>query len=158
MLIFFWKSLRKFSKNFRIFWKLFVRFVLSKIFPEIGRAETIRLVQKSSNFELSSRFFGRLKTETKRNSQFLYISCFYPGVVRPGFLNSQKTTPTTKKQGPWDSYFRNSWGCQRRLFDKRSWISWNVRWEASFSFFGCFSASGSPGLDFFPEKSLRNLS
>ena len=56
---------RKFSKIFRIFWKLFVRFVLSKIFPEIGRAETIRLVQKSSNFELSSRFFGRLKTETK---------------------------------------------------------------------------------------------
>ena len=47
--------------NFRIFQKLFVRFVLSKIFPEMGYAETIRLVQKSSNFELSSRFFGPLK-------------------------------------------------------------------------------------------------
>ena len=53
-----------FLKNFRIFRKLFVRFVRSKIFPEIGRAETIRLVQKSSNFEPSSRFFGRLKTES----------------------------------------------------------------------------------------------
>ena len=64
------KILRKiFPENFRIFFeffkKLFVRFVLSKIFLEIGRAETIRLVHKSSNFELSSRFFGRLKTETK---------------------------------------------------------------------------------------------
>ena len=55
------KATNFFSKIFRIFRKLFVRFVLSKIFPEIGRAETIRLVQKSSNFELSSRFFGRLK-------------------------------------------------------------------------------------------------
>ena len=62
---------KKILKNFRIFRKLFVRFVRSKIFPEIGRAETIRLVQKSSNFELSSRFFGRLKTETKR---LAYIS------------------------------------------------------------------------------------
>ena len=67
------KFSKKFSKNFskkvlkifRIFRKLFVHFVRTKIFPEIGRAETIRLVQKSSNFELSSRFFGRLKTETK---------------------------------------------------------------------------------------------
>ena len=46
------------NSNFR---KLFVRFVLSKNFPEIGRAETIRLVRTSSNFELSSRFFGGLK-------------------------------------------------------------------------------------------------
>ena len=58
------KFLKKFLKKFRIFRKLFVRFVRSKIFPEIGRAETIRLVQKSSNFEPSSRFFGRLKTES----------------------------------------------------------------------------------------------
>ena len=29
--------------------------------PVIGRVETIRLVQKSSNFKLSSQFFGRLK-------------------------------------------------------------------------------------------------
>ena len=62
-----------FLKNFRIFRKLFVRFVRSKIFPEIGRAETIRLVQKSSNFEPSSRFFGRLKTESSETkSHSLY--------------------------------------------------------------------------------------
>ena len=59
------KNFSNFFLNFRIFRKLFVRFVRSMFFPEIGRAETIRLVQKSSNFELSSRFFGRLKTETK---------------------------------------------------------------------------------------------
>ena len=54
-----------FERIFKKIRKLFVHFVLSKYFREIGRAETIRLVQKSSNFELSSRFFGRLKTETK---------------------------------------------------------------------------------------------
>ena len=43
-----------FSTIFRIFRKLFVNFVLSKIFPEIGGAETIRLVQKSSKSEPSS--------------------------------------------------------------------------------------------------------
>ena len=64
---------KKKLKNFRIFRKLFVRFVRSKIFPEIGRAETIRLVQKSSNFEPSSRFFGRLKTESSETkSHSLY--------------------------------------------------------------------------------------
>ena len=31
------------------------------MFPEIGGAETIRLVWKSSKSELSSRFFSRLK-------------------------------------------------------------------------------------------------
>ena len=49
------------SKSFQIFRNIFVRFVLSKIFQKIGRAETIRLVRKSSKSELSSRFFGRLK-------------------------------------------------------------------------------------------------
>ena len=44
--------------NFSI---LFVRFVLSIFFPEIGRAETNRFVQKSSISELPARFFGRLK-------------------------------------------------------------------------------------------------
>ena len=53
--------LPNFFENVSNFRNLFVRFVLSKIFPEIGRAKTIRFVQKSSNFELSSRFFGRLK-------------------------------------------------------------------------------------------------
>ena len=43
------------------FQKLIDRFVLSKNFPQTGRAETIRLVRKSLNFELSSRFFDRLK-------------------------------------------------------------------------------------------------
>ena len=52
---------RIFSTIFRIFRKLFVNFVLSNFFPEIGHAEMIRLVHKSSNFELSPRFFGRLK-------------------------------------------------------------------------------------------------
>ena len=52
------KLFRFFFENFR---KLFVRSVLLKIFPEIGGAETIRFVRKLSNFELSSRFFGRLK-------------------------------------------------------------------------------------------------
>ena len=66
----FWKNETNekfFRKKIQIFEKLFVRFVLSKLFPEIGGAQTIRLVQKSSNFELSSWFFGRLTTETKRN-------------------------------------------------------------------------------------------
>ena len=67
---FFRKKIRFFFENFRIFRKIFVHFVRSKNFPEIGRAETIRLVQKSSNFELSSRFFGRLKTETKAHSLY----------------------------------------------------------------------------------------
>ena len=55
------KNSKMFSKIFRIFRKLFVSFVLSKISPEKGRAETIRLVRKLSKSELSSRFFGRLK-------------------------------------------------------------------------------------------------
>ena len=38
--------------------------MISKIFPEIGRAETIHLVRKSSNSEPSSWFFGRLKIWT----------------------------------------------------------------------------------------------
>ena len=38
--------------------------MISKFLPEIGRAETIHLVRKSSNFEPSSRFFGRLKIWT----------------------------------------------------------------------------------------------
>ena len=63
------KIFRKVFRNFfRIFFDCFENFSyvsFFQIFPEIGRAETIRLVQKSSNFELSSRFFGRLKTETK---------------------------------------------------------------------------------------------
>ena len=46
---------------FRIFRKLFVNFVLSKEFAEIGGAETIRLFRKLSKSELSSRFSGRLK-------------------------------------------------------------------------------------------------
>jgi len=37
----------EYSKIFQLFRKLFVRFVLSTIFPAIGRAETIRLVRKS---------------------------------------------------------------------------------------------------------------
>ena len=52
---------KKILKIFRIFRKLFGRFVRSKNFPEIGRAETIRLVQKSSKSEPSPPFFGRLK-------------------------------------------------------------------------------------------------
>ena len=42
-------------------WKSFPRHSASKTNQETGRAETFRLVQKSSNFELSSRFFGCLK-------------------------------------------------------------------------------------------------
>ena len=52
-------------KKVRFFFEFFKNFsfvsFFRTFFPEIGRAETIRLVQKSSNFELSSRFFGRLK-------------------------------------------------------------------------------------------------
>ena len=55
---------KKIRKFFEVFRKLFDCFVISKIFPEIGRAETIHLVRKSSNFEPSSRFFGRLKIWT----------------------------------------------------------------------------------------------
>ena len=59
------KHLSKIFRNFfEVFRKLFDCFVISKIFPEIGRAETIHLVRKSSNFEPSSRFFGRLKIWT----------------------------------------------------------------------------------------------
>ena len=50
-----------FSKTFRSFSKTFGLLGPFETFPEIGRAETIHLVRKSSNFELSSRFFGRLK-------------------------------------------------------------------------------------------------
>ena len=61
-----------FSKNFRIFRKLFVRSVFLKHFPEIGGAETIRLVRKSLNFELSSRFFDRSKIFICLGSQNSY--------------------------------------------------------------------------------------
>ena len=47
---------------FRIFRKLFVNFVLSNDFPEIGDDETIRLVRKSSKSELSSQFFRPFET------------------------------------------------------------------------------------------------
>ena len=55
---------KKFRKFCEVFRKLFDCFVISIFFSEIGRAETIHLVRKSSNFEPSSRFFGRLKIWT----------------------------------------------------------------------------------------------
>ena len=70
-------SRRKFSKNFcinRSFVRLLVR---SKIFQILVRADAIDLVQKSSNFEPSSRFFGRLKilnSKRRRNEAFEFDS------------------------------------------------------------------------------------
>ena len=55
------ENFEKLSKNFctnHSFVRLLVR---SKIFQILVRADAIDLVQKSSNFEPSSRFFGRLK-------------------------------------------------------------------------------------------------
>ena len=49
------------SKNFSKFFENFSIVSWFQKIPEIGRAETIHLVQKSSNFELSSRFSGCLK-------------------------------------------------------------------------------------------------
>ena len=91
-----------FSNFFRIFRKLFLRFVRLKNFPEIGRAETICLVQISSNFELSSRFFGCLKIFVGLGSLYSLEPIFQtphypksaesseltPGNVRPTFQNS----------------------------------------------------------------------
>ena len=56
----------------------FVRsLVRSKIFQILVRADAIDLVQKSSNFEPSSRFFGRLKilnSKRRRNEAFEFDS------------------------------------------------------------------------------------
>ena len=41
--------------------RLFARLFVRKFFEKIVRADAINLVQKSSNFEPSSRFFDRLK-------------------------------------------------------------------------------------------------
>ena len=43
-------------RQFRIFGKLFVCFVLSNIFPEIGRAETICLVELGAILALFRAF------------------------------------------------------------------------------------------------------
>ena len=57
-----------FEKNCLV--RLFGSFVRSlvrlKIFQKIVRADAIELVQKSSNFEPYSRFFGRLKIFEKK--------------------------------------------------------------------------------------------
>ena len=71
------KIFEKFSKKFctnRSFVRLLVR---SKIFQILVRADAIDLVQKSSNFEPSSRFFGRLKilnSKRRRNEAFEFDS------------------------------------------------------------------------------------
>jgi len=53
------------SKFFRKVFEFFEKFSFVSFFrcfcPNIGCAETIRLVRKSSKSELSTRFFGRLK-------------------------------------------------------------------------------------------------
>ena len=58
--------------------RLFVRsLVPSKNFQILVRADAIDLVQKSSNFEPSSRFFGRLKilnSKRRRNEAFEFDS------------------------------------------------------------------------------------
>ena len=69
---FFRKIFEFFFENFSIFLKTFRMFRSFEIFPEMGRAETIRLVRKSSNFELSSRFSDRLKIFTGLGSQNSY--------------------------------------------------------------------------------------
>ena len=46
-------------------------FARSKIFQILIRADTIELVQKLSNFESSSRFFGRLKIFDFRDAHYL---------------------------------------------------------------------------------------
>ena len=71
------ENFEKFSQNFctnRSFVRLLVR---SKIFQILVRADAIDLVQKSSNFEPSSRFFGRLKilnSKRRRNEAFEFDS------------------------------------------------------------------------------------
>ena len=74
----------KFRRIFENFSKIFctnrsfVRsLVRSKIFQILVRADAIDLVQKSSNFEPSSRFFGRLKilnSKRRRNEAFEFDS------------------------------------------------------------------------------------
>ena len=56
---------------FRIFRELFVRFVRSKNFHETAWVAAIFLVRKSSKFEPSSRFFGRLKIFDFRDAHYL---------------------------------------------------------------------------------------
>ena len=61
-------------ETIRSFVRLLVR---SKIFQILVRADAIDLVQKSSNFEPSSRFFGRLKilnSKRRRNEAFEFDS------------------------------------------------------------------------------------
>ena len=73
------KTNRKFEtflywSTIRSFVRLLVR---SKIFQILVRADAIDLVQKSSNFEPSSRFFGRLKilnSKRRRNEAFEFDS------------------------------------------------------------------------------------
>ena len=74
------KTNRFFFCAVRSFVRLLVR---SKKFQILVRADAIHLVQKSSNFEPSSRFFGRLKilNSKRRRIEFkcyslVLISCF----------------------------------------------------------------------------------
>ena len=76
-------SRQKFSKNFRKIILQVVRFnfirllVRWKFFQILVRADAIDLVRKSSNFEPSSRFFGRLKilnSKRRRNEAFEFDS------------------------------------------------------------------------------------
>ena len=71
------ETIEKISKNFCTI-RSFVRsLVRSKIFQILVRADAIDLVQKSSNFEPSSRFFGRLKilnSKRRRNEAFEFDS------------------------------------------------------------------------------------
>ena len=68
------KNFRKKKCINRSFDRLLVR---SKFFKNLVRADAIDLVQKSSNFEPSSRFFGRLKilnSKRRRNEAFEFDS------------------------------------------------------------------------------------
>ena len=74
------KTNRKRTENSNFFCTIrsFVRLLVrSKIFQILVRADAIDLVQKSSNFEPSSRFFGRLKilnSKRRRNEAFEFDS------------------------------------------------------------------------------------
>ena len=76
-----------FRKFFKVFRKLFDCLVISKFFSEIGRVETIHLVRKSSNFESSLRFFGRLKKIANFDS-IDSIFCSIRSILCPRAYNS----------------------------------------------------------------------
>ena len=62
---------RIFSMNFWIFRELFVCFVRSNFFHQTAWVAAIFLIRKSSKFEPSSRFFGRLKIFNFRDAHYL---------------------------------------------------------------------------------------